>query len=61
MHFTIYSCYNLRGRQRMLFFKCGLKGLFLSTATESHCKDCVRKPEISKAQQAALALGWRIL
>lgn len=41
----------------MLFFKCGIKGLFLSMATESHCKNCVPKPEISEGTTSCIS-SW---
>lgn len=54
-HLTIYSCYNLGARQRMLFFKCGRKGLFLSMATQSHCKKCIPKLEISEGTTSCIS------
>lgn len=41
----------------MLFFKCGIKGQFLSMATESHCKNCVPKPEISEGTTSCIS-SW---
>lgn len=41
----------------MLFFKCGIKGLFLSMATEPHCKNSVPKPEISEGTTSCIS-SW---
>jgi len=41
----------------MLFFKCGIKGLFLSLATESHCKNYLPKPKISEGTTSCIS-SW---